>query len=286
MGEGTSVGIVGMVKAALPRPVRKRLWHAKQHWRRTRGRPFPFAVGEQQSGRALNCCIAFNEYGAYCLPVSGLHRPAAMSILAGDVWEPLTIDMIVSHCKGGDIIHAGTFYGDFLPPLAAAASRTGRKVWAFEPNPESYRCAAITLLLNQIGNVELINAGLGEQSDRRSLVTHEGDMSLGGTSYIVQDADAPENTGRPAVSVQIVAIDDIVPEDRPVSVIQLDVEGYEEWALTGAMRTIRKNRPMLILETVPNDSWMAQNLLPLGYRFVESVSGNKVFRPDQAATIA
>jgi FkbM family methyltransferase len=281
MSEWTRPGIAGLVKAAMPRTVRGHLWRAKRWWLRRRGRPFPFCVSEPHAQRSLNCCIASNQYGAYCLPISGLHRRPAMAILSGEVWEPDTIDMIVSHCQSGDIIHAGTFYGDFLPPLAAATVRAGGKVWGFEPNPESYRCAAITLQLNQIGNVELINAGLGEQSDRRFLVTQQGNVVLSATCYILPNPDDAGSMDCSTVSVQIVAIDDIIPEDRSVSVIHLDLEGYEELALTGAIRTIRKSRPMLIIETVPSDAWISENLLPLGYRITEKVSGNSVFRADQ-----
>ncbi|MGC2414137.1 MAG: FkbM family methyltransferase [Stellaceae bacterium] len=248
--------------------------------RRRRGRPFPFVVLEPQSGRTLNCCIAYNKYGAYCVPVSGLHRPAALYLLAGEVWEPPTIDLMISHCQHGDMIHAGTFFGDFLPALAAASSAVGGKVWAFEPNPESYRCAVITLQLNQIDNVELMNAGLGERSDNRMLITNEGGVSLGGASYLLPSAgDAQPAPSGPITPVRLVTIDETVPDDRPVSVIQLDVEGYEELALTGAMRTIRKYRPLLILETVPGAAWMSEHLEPLGYQIAESFLENTVVRP-------
>jgi hypothetical protein len=63
-----------------------------------------------------------------------------------------------------------------------------------------------------------------------------------------------------AEPVQVVPIDDIVPEDRPVSIIQLDVEVYEQWAL----RTIRRCRP--VMETLPNDGRLAEYPAPLGYR--------------------
>jgi FkbM family methyltransferase len=269
-----------LVKTALPRRSR---WSLQKFAlrRRARGRPFPFSVHEPQSGRTLNCCIAYNRYGAYCVPASGLHRPAALYVLAGEVWEAPTIDLMASCCASGDIIHAGTFFGDFLPALAAACSAVGHRVWAFEPNPESYRCAAITLQLNQIANVELINAGLGERADHRILVTVEDRVSLGGASYLlpaVEAADPPPPSAG-ATSVPIVTIDETVPEDRPISVIQLDVEGYEERALSGAMRTIRRHRPLLILETVPGEKWMSANLLPLGYRIAESFLENTVVRP-------
>jgi hypothetical protein len=36
-----------------------------------------------------------------------------------------------------------------------------------------------------------------------------------------------------------------------ISIIHLDLEGFEEYALLGARKTIERYRPLLILETVP-----------------------------------
>jgi FkbM family methyltransferase len=277
--------IASVVKTAIPRHVRRRLQAARWRFalrRRATGKPFRFNVAEPQSRHVLNCCIAYNRHGAYCVPASGLHRPAALVVLAGDVWEEPTIDLIVSHCWNGDIVHAGAFFGDFLPALAAAASRVGNRVWAFEPSPESYRCAAITLRLNQIDNVTLMNAALGEQSGRRELVTQSGRVALGGASHIAGGRNGPELRRAQTTPVEIVTIDDVVSEDRSVSVIQLDVEGYEERALTGAMRTIRRRQPLLILETIPSEVWVSENLSPLGYRVAGTVFENTVLRTDWA----
>jgi FkbM family methyltransferase len=264
--------------------VRSALWLFRLR-RRVRGKLLPFAVMAPQSQRTLHCCVAYNKHGAYCIPVSALHRPVALSVFAGGVWEAETIDLMAAHCASGDIVHAGAFFGDFLPALAAASAPAGRKVWAFEPNPESYRCAAVTLLLNQISNVELINAGLGESTNSGHLVTRERGQSLAGEAYVQQRPGNPAR-GSPVgtTPVRIVTIDGVVPANRSVSVIHLDVEGYEERALTGAIRTIQRNRPLLILEMLPTDGWMSEYLSPLGYRVVEAIPGNIVVRADQAAT--
>jgi hypothetical protein len=97
-----------------------------------------------------------------------------------------------------------------------------------------------------------------------TLVTHdEKGRSLGELSYIQS-----RSSSKPleAMTVKIVAIDEVIPADRKISVLHLDVEGYEQQALTGALATIRRNRPFLILETMPSDEWFARNLKPLGYR--------------------
>jgi FkbM family methyltransferase len=273
--------VKSLAKTILPRRLQSTL-RRMAHERKIRGTPFPFVVTlPPQSDNALNCCVAYNKYGAYCVPISGLRRPAALHVLAGDVWEAPTLDFMAAHCRDGDIIHAGTFFGDFLPPLSCSVSNSA-KIWAFEPHPESYRCASITIQLNQLRNIEIMNAGLGEHRGSQLLVTTDfSGVPLGGASQIAPNSKDEWNArGHSTVPIQIATIDDVVPEARSVSIIQLDVEGYEQRALTGALRTIRQHRPILIIETLPDDKWMLENLIPLGYRVTERILENVILRCD------
>ena len=233
-----------------------------------------FVRFQGESDAVLQCCIAYNKYGGYCVPLSSRHRPAAKKVLAGDVWEPETIEFLMSHCEDGDIVHAGTFFGDFLPALPQTLAPSA-KVWAFEPNPENYLCAKITTSINGVENkIELMNAGLGERRESLSMITTDTDgRSLGGSSRIINN-----NCEKDAITVPIVPIDEIVPSDRKVSVIQLDVEGFEQSALSGALRTIRRCRPILILETLPEERWLSENIFRLGYRSQGVIHGNTILR--------
>ncbi len=227
-----------------------------------------------QDSDVIQCCVAYNRHGGYCIPLDCRHRPAVQAILAGNVWEPRTIDLLASHAAGGDLVHAGTFFGDFLPALARLRG-PGAKVWAFEPNPENYRCALITAQINQLRNVELLNAGLGECRGSLPMVTtdHRG-RPLGGASQIVSDAD------QSAITVDVVTVDESIPPDRQVSLIQLDVENFEKQALAGALRTIRRCRPILVLENLPAEVWLTEHLFPLGYRLSGQVHDNSILRSD------
>lgn len=227
---------------------------------------------------ALKCIVSYNKYGGYCVPESSRHRPAARKILSNDVYEPETIEFIMANCGSGDIVHAGTYFGDFLPALSRG-SRPGSKIWAFEPNPENYRCAKITIEINNIGNVVLTNAGLGAKKEYLPMQTADKQgRSLGGASRILakESEEATE-----AEAVQIVTIDDMVGSDRAVSIIQLDVEGHEKEALAGALRTIQRCLPVIIIEVLPNSTlidsdWLSENILSFGYRKINDIHGNTV----------
>lgn len=263
-----------IVKRVVPTPM-IRLAQAALRKLRHRNHPLRTRYSGQDNS-VLQGCIAYNELGGYCVPSSSRHRPAARAIFSGQVWEPETIDFMSAHCKGGDIVHAGTYFGDFLPALSRACGTDG-KVWAFEPNPENYRCASITIMLNHLQNVQLRNAGLGSEASRRSMmVFDEQGRSLGGGSTILTDGSQAND--RQCASVEIVRVDDAVPSDRRVAILQLDVEGFEQWALTGAMETMKRSKPILILEILPDMKWLAENILCLGYRIDGKVHRNTILR--------
>lgn len=238
-----------------------------------------FSRKEYDELSALKCIVSYNKYGGYCVPESSRHRPAAKKILSKDIYEPNTIEFIMSNCGNGDVVHAGTYFGDFIPALSKGVAPNS-KIWAFEPNPENYRCARITLEINGIENVILTNAGLGAKQESLLIqMADENGRSLGGASQLISK-DSVGVTGVEAV--EILTIDAMVDSDRNVSIIQLDVEGHEKEALTGALKTIQRCRPIIILEVLQNSTllesnWFSENILSLGYRKIKNIHENSVF---------
>ena len=57
-------------------------------------------------------------------------------------------------------------------------------------------------------------------------------------------------------------------DDRHVTIIHLDLEGHEPRAIAGAMATIRRCRPIMIVEVryMESDAWLTDALSPYGYR--------------------
>ena len=266
-------------------PAEKILYFAKRFCVESSSRSYPLVTTSGSNfDSVLQCSMAYNKYGGYCVPLSSSHRPAAKTILSGDIWEPKTIEFLMSCCGAGDIVHAGTFFGDFLPALSQSSAQGGR-IWAFEPNPENYRCAFITTHINGLQNVELINAGLGERRGFLQMVTSDTHgMSLGGASRMVQETDEDNTEG--AITVEVVAIDEVIPSERKISIIQLDVEGFEKPALAGALKIIRRCKPILILESLPDEEWLSTNILQLGYRIAGEADENTILISDESPDAA
>jgi FkbM family methyltransferase len=233
----------------------------------------------KSSESLLSCIIAYNELGGYCIPQSSIYFAAAQRTMEGVIHEAETVKFIVDNYANGDIIHAGTYYGDFLPVLSASCS-SDAKIWAFDPNVENYRCASITIMINSLTNINLFNKGLGKSENEARLITKNSQgESVGGTGKILLGNENIDETLTQTVS--IIALDDLIPEDRVVSLIHLDIEGYEQQALSGALKTIKRCLPLLILETVPEKGWLSENIISLGYTLTGLVldGRNQVLKP-------
>ncbi len=215
-----------------------------------------------------------NIYGLYCIPISAKHRPACKIVLRNEVYEQETISFILNNYVNGDIIHAGTFFGDFLPALSKKIGFAG-KIWAFEPNSENFKCTQITLLINDLENVNLFKKALGETNSKGFLKIKENEKMLGGGSKLVPEPKSADEI------VEIVSLDEIVPFETKISIIHLDVEGYEEFVLKGGLQLIKRCKPILLLEDNKNfckSIWFEENILNLGYNFIAKVNDNSIFR--------
>jgi FkbM family methyltransferase len=266
----------------LPRPLLLRLRRLmnRAYFARALVRSLFGRGGEQLPPGTLDCTIARNRHGVYCVPNSSRDKHEAQRILQERVWEPDTIELLSAADPEGDIVHAGTFFGDFLPALARSRSG-GAVVWGFEPNGESYRCAEVTVLLNGLTNVVLTRAALAAEDGgtARLATTNRFGAPMAGGSRVLKDAaQAQAGAGPLTEEVGLVSIDETVGGERAVAVIQLDVEGHEQEALTGALQTIARCRPALVLERVPEPDWFEQHLAPLGYRRAGMVAVNTVLR--------
>jgi hypothetical protein len=145
--------------------------------------------GSTTAPAVLDCMIASNRYGEYCIPANSARRPAAQRVASGEVYEPQTIAYLTERCGRKDIVHAGSYFGDFLPALSAAIDEQAL-IWAFEPNLENHRCAQITMKLNIITNVRLHHAGLGRPGPGHWCRPGPPRAALGGGSHMFRKAPA------------------------------------------------------------------------------------------------
>lgn len=179
--------------------------------------------------------------------------------------------------RPGSVISAGAYVGGLLPTISKHATA----VYAWEPVHEHYACVERMLAVNTITNVVLRNAALGNTHTPLEITTGcTGADWLGGDSCILdaQGLASPRLTQGTwhwrTQHTQQHTIDDFDYED--LSILQLDLEGYEHQALQGATNTIRKHLPTIIAEH--NDDGVEQYLFDLGYALAYSHAGDDVYK--------
>ena len=199
----------------------------------------------------------------YLVPRYAVHRPACQAVLSGRRYEPLTHDLVrdLLSARGGDLIHAGTFFGDMLPSFSRRCPGT---VYAFEPVLENYLLAKLSIEQNDLANVAIFNAGLGSGLSIARVDTGEqAGPHQGGASHMAEKGQR----------TCLMTIDSLGLAD--VSVIQLDVERFELEALRGAVQTIEACRPTILIED--NSENCGDFLRGLSYVYAGSVPGLRVW---------
>lgn len=186
------------------------------------------------------------------LDFTRLPLPDSGSIYFRDELFRLGPDEVFADC--------GAFDGDTLEQFIAKAQGQFRHVYCFEADPHNAR------RLEQ--RRERLEPGLAA----RVSVLPQAVGALNGTIHIdalgtVSSAVCTEG----GIEIQCVTLDAALA-GAGVSLIKMDVEGYEAAALTGAAQCIRKNRPVMAIciYHLQNHLWSLPLLLAQlcdGYRF-------------------
>ena len=129
--------------------------------------------------------------------------------------------------KGDVVIDAGAWVGDF----AAYASKMGEKVYAFEPNSESYNYLRKTAKLN--GNIIPIKKGLGSSNGFADFSNQK------------RDNRSKKNLERVETLDYFIKTYNI----KKVDFIKADIEGDERHLLLGAKYVIKKFEPIISICT-------------------------------------
>lgn len=136
--------------------------------------------------------------------------------------------------KGDWIVEGGANLGTHTVPYAQTVGESG-KVFAFEPNPPVFEC--LVKNTRDYPNVILYRYGLSNR-DTDTFLYQELNV---GASFI-----SPEEHPTKTFTVHCSPLDKF--EFERVDFLKLDIEGYELFALHGAITTLIRHRPIILLE--------------------------------------
>ena len=151
--------------------------------------------------------------------------------------------------NGTTVIDVGTNIGETLLNFAKI-NRDGINI-GFEPVPYLYEKAKNNIALNKFKNIELINKGLS--SSEELLTFQEVSENNSGGTFLKRESNREASR-----IVQAIRLDDFVGLNRfeNISLIKIDVEGFEMEVLKGATDTLRRFKPILFVEI--DDSFLAR----------------------------
>ena len=124
------------------------------------------------------------------------------------------------------------------------------KVYAFEPDQNSYKKCQSRKEEEHFYNATIINTGLW---DHKTTLSFEAECGLG-CSHVSENG---------SITINVDRMDDCIPSSEKITFIKLDLEGSELEALKGAERIIRNDRPKLAISLYhrPDDLILIPDLI-------------------------
>ena len=155
-------------------------------------------------------------------------------------------------------------------------SDRARQIYAFEPSSRTRHWLWLNLRLNRARNVRIFGYALSDTKGRADLNVYS---STGNNSLFVRQVSPKHDLKLLRTEpIRIIDLDRLRREQHLLdpTLIKIDVEGGELQMLNGALETVRKSRPVIMLEyseATSRDAGYAREellkpLTPLAYRFL------------------
>ncbi len=162
-------------------------------------------------------------------------------IQKGLIWEPNIVEAFEAHIRpGSTCLDVGANIG--LHTIAMRIVESTATVISFEPNPYIFPVLHENLILDSM--VTLKQIGLGKRKADLFARSIKGSNNPGGASLFDYQMDS--SSSEPDLKVDVLPLDSLNIDD--ISVIKVDVEGMEMEVLLGGKKTIKRQRPALIIE--------------------------------------
>lgn len=148
---------------------------------------------------------------------------------------------------GGNCGLYARFYGNYFDT-----------VYTFEPDPSNFSCLELNCCDEKY---KIHNVALGESPGKATLKFPKKKFKNAGIWQVVLDEQG---------GVEVITIDSL--DLQSCDLIHLDVETFEPFVLRGAIKTIKKFRPVVILE----EGHGHEVVLELGYKIKEKLTSDWV----------
>jgi FkbM family methyltransferase len=162
----------------------------------------------------------------------------------------------------GNVLDIGSNQG----AVAAAVGRhigSERRVFAFEPVPDTAARAAATLALNHLSSAHVLAMAIGSTDEPIPFHFRSGHSDIASAARDLRGEQGEYRRFHVECRRLDSLLDDVLSDK--VGVIKIDVEGYEPHVVLGARQLVRRDRPAIVFE------YWADVARPLGWQ-VEDVA--------------
>ncbi|RDE12989.1 MAG: hypothetical protein C4K48_09280 [Candidatus Thorarchaeota archaeon] len=149
------------------------------------------------------------------------------------IYEKEVTQYILTHGPYDAAIDVGANCGYYTVLL----SRLSQKVYAFEPDPRTFR--ALLENTKHFDNVQLSRVAAGDAFVNNKPFSQTPSHGSSGMHNLVDDSNV--------ISVSVRRLDDVIPTGTKVDLMKIDVEGHEAAVLKGSRRIRDENPDMKII---------------------------------------
>lgn len=163
-------------------------------------------------------------------------------------WETELSQQLANHIKPDSVfVDIGANIGYHSLFVSSLLNNSG-EVHAFEPITSLSNQFKESVQINGFTNIEIHTTGLGEK--KATVEINLRDENMGGSSLFEHnDLNIVKISGTEKITIK--TLDSILFPKTKVSVIKIDVEGYEFEALRGAENILKRDHPVIFLEFSP-----------------------------------
>ncbi len=158
---------------------------------------------------------------------------------------------------GANIGNHTVYFSKYLCP---------KKIYAFEPVHECFDLLSKNIKQNNIPNVEIHNVAVGNMNSTTSMEIDT--TNIGSSKISIKNLED---------NIQVITLDSL--NINPPDFIKIDVEGYEQFVLSGAKKILTEHSPIIWVEIFRNNFLNVDNLLTeFGYCCLEKYEHNYIYK--------
>ena len=232
---------------------------------KNRKNPYKYLLGYILVKTGLNKNITFKRKNGYKLKLSNSSLSQTYYADEGDYDEDNFISDILK--TGDTYVDVGANIGSLVLTASISVSNSG-KVIGIEAHPETFKNLEANIKLNKSKNIKLVQSAVG---DRKGVLFFSNINSDDQNKVLLE----PKN----GIEVEVNTLDELLLEYNNVSLLKIDVEGYEKYVLEGAQETLKKTNVILF------ESW-EKHFSNFGYNTGNVIQilknqGFEVYKKDQ-----